>query len=717
MKAPNARRPRLLCLGVSRTAASRACAVLLPRAAAGPRALAFGLGLAASAAIAACYSAGNGSAPPTNGLYYPVGLAVSSPAGGQAGDYLYVANSDFDLQYNGGTLQSYDLRQLRNDTASLIAWNLHGTPWPTAPDAALGGKPPFVFDPTVPGQPMTSACNALVEGTDDAGLQNPLMRDNGQRTPLGETCSPPVDSTKDRYIRQSEIIGAFATDLQLAPDGLRLYAPVRGNATLTYATVDGPKITCGPQGSDRCADDHLIGNNANAPGNTRHLTMPGEPFGMAQSQDGTAIAVTQQATQETSLLLSGYDMPSTVGGVSATVPVPVAMATEPPSMQFVLENVPVGGNGIVAVPHDRDAVTRCEDNGDAFPCVRQAFLETSRSSSVISLLRYYTDEGLAVAANPSLRRPFIEQEAPFAVTVNLPGTDQRGIVIDDTPRLKCKAEAALTTGAKALGPGSNLSDPNPFRDCGQLPARVFIGSRSPPSVIYGEIGGLSLGSDGTVDPDQLRLKSSVPVGDQQGVSRLYLAPVVDSKGHYALKLFVVLFDASTVWVFDPETIANQRQSATPEVVLTTGAGPFAMAFDPFCTGLVDTSGNRLPTPLDPSSAMTKDDCRRYGPLSDVAVSEVAEMLIEQGRLPPAQAYLVPPDPPPPPGHTAGVSLGLRSYRFGYLATFTNSYIQVLDLDDALLLPHGAPATLPMPTQDTFESIVFTLGKPTPPLGT
>jgi hypothetical protein len=259
-----------------------------------------------------------------------------------------------------------------------------------------------------------------------------------------------------------------------------------------------------------------------------------------------------------------------------------------------------------------------------------------------------------------------------------------------------------------VGPGSAE-----FLKCGQLPARVFIGSRSPPSVIYGEIGGASLASDGTVDPDQLRLLSSVPVGDQQGVSRLYLAPIVDSKGHYALKLFVVLFDASTVWVFDPETIANLRQSATPEAVLTTGPGPFAMAFDPFCTGLVDTSGNLLPTPLDP--AAPKNDCLRYGPLSDVAVSEVAEMLIEQGSLDPAKAYLVPSDPPPSAGHTAGVSLGLRAYRFGYLATFTNSYLQVIDLDDALLLPHGAPA-LPMPTQDTFESIVFTLGKPTPPLG-
>jgi hypothetical protein len=682
----------------------------LPRRARAIRRAGFVLGLAG---LGACYSAGNGSPPPNNGLYYPVGLAVSNPAHPanpanpnpanreHPGDFLFVANSDFDLQFNGGTLQSNDLRKIRNDTAALIAWNLRG------------GKQPPTGIPFVFGPPPLGQCMA----TD---LQAPLMRDNGQRTPLGQTCAPPVDSTS--YIKHHVVIGAFATDLQLGPDGSRLLMPVRGNATLTYADLkgDGSDIKCDPGSSDRCGGPYVVGNTVDARRDTRGVTMPGEPFGMAQTQDGTAIAVTQQATPETSLLLSGYDLPSTAGGVSNAASVPQATLgtpPEPPSMQFVLEGVPVGGNGIVAVPHDRDAVTRCEDVGDSYPCVRQAFLETSRYSAIVSLLRYYDDQGSAVhndTAKPSLKRPFLEQEAQFGVTVNLPGTDQRGIVIDDTPRLKCKAQAALTTGA--VPGGTDASGANPFRDCGQLPARVFIGSRSPPSVIFGEIGGLSLASDGTVDPDQLRILASVPVGDEQGVSRLYLAPIVDAKGHYALKLFVVLFDASTVWVFDPETIDGSRQEASPEAVLTTGPGPFAMAFDPFCTGLVDKTGNPLPTPLDPATppdpTAPRNDCRRYGPFSDVAVSEVAEMLIEQNKLDPARAFLVPADPTSP-----SQSLGLRSYRFGYLATFTNSFLQVLDLDDALLpLPSATPSTLPLPTQETFESIVFTLGKPTPPLG-
>ena len=52
----------------------------------------------------ACYSAGNGTPPPLDSFYYPTGLAVSS-----GGNVLYAINSDFDLQWNGGTLQSYEI--------------------------------------------------------------------------------------------------------------------------------------------------------------------------------------------------------------------------------------------------------------------------------------------------------------------------------------------------------------------------------------------------------------------------------------------------------------------------------------------------------------------------------------------------------------------------------------------------------------------------------
>jgi hypothetical protein len=67
----------------------------------------------------ACYPSGaEGTDPPTTTFYFPVGLAVSP-----GGNVLYVANSDFDLQWNGGTIQSYDLFRLRHDAAELIGAN------------------------------------------------------------------------------------------------------------------------------------------------------------------------------------------------------------------------------------------------------------------------------------------------------------------------------------------------------------------------------------------------------------------------------------------------------------------------------------------------------------------------------------------------------------------------------------------------------------------
>src|ERR1019366_3246602 len=81
------------------------------------------LALVASAAVAcaavaggvSCYSANIGHAPPLKNFYFPVGLAVSPN-----GNVMYVVNSDFDLQWNGGTLQSYDLYAIRRDAALMI---------------------------------------------------------------------------------------------------------------------------------------------------------------------------------------------------------------------------------------------------------------------------------------------------------------------------------------------------------------------------------------------------------------------------------------------------------------------------------------------------------------------------------------------------------------------------------------------------------------------
>jgi hypothetical protein len=596
--------------------------------------LALGLLPVLALGVTDCYSTGDGTAPPVKDFYFPVGLQVS-----HGGTVLYAVNSDFDLQYNGGTLQSYDLALIRRHTLDLIA------------------------DPNNPNVPVLDR---------EALRNNPCPSRSTSLEPLGETCAPPVNSAF--YVRDSAIIGAFATDLLLslqpsalvpqaprpageiascptpsfgtAPAGCpaygtrrfdRLFAPVRGNASLTWASVerDGPEsiapldptvpygpfaIQCGRDSSGRCDGAHAAGSNPDETGNTRHITMPGEPFGATMSEDGESLLITHQNETKTSLFSTGLGRNQLDTGGADGAP--------SPSLQFVLDGMPIGGVGIAPVPHDRDAFTSAAQ----FP--RPAFLETSRAINEVSLLRQYPDEFGGVAS--SLRRPFLDREAGFPITITASGVDSRGIAIDPTPRLACKAKVLPANAATGRTQAAVDLD---YATCGRKPARVYIANRSPASLLVGEVGGASTASE-IYDPDRLVLHSSIPLST--GPSKVYLAPVVERDGAYALRIFAVCFDSATVFIIDPETLQLEN-------VIRVGLGPFAMAFDPFSFEDVAVHAQ---VPFDPREA---------------------------GR-------------------------GLRRYRFAYLASFTNSFVQIIDLDNA------------QTDRATFERIVFTLGRPTLPKG-
>ncbi len=581
----------------------------------------------ASSLIPACYpDGGGGTDPPTNTFYFPTGLAVSS-----GGNALYAVNSDFDLQWNGGTLQSYDLFEIRRDATRLIQANLSG-----GNVNALGLN---LVQPWIPGQCITG--NPEEDG---GGAFQTITNNAAGRIPLGEGCSPPVNSTN--YQRASMVIGAFATELQVATAngvvGTRLYTPVGGDATLTWADVGAddvmqlqvpmadladasPKATalatdpftldCAPPGQNRCDDLHKAGNNANAPGDTRNLTIPGEPYGMAQTPDGTAIALTQQTENQTSLLEAAD---------------PDAVPANSPSMQFVLDDVVSGGSGITAIPHDPDSsVPPCPPVPNPQNCVNPAFLETSSNVAEIDLLRYYSDD------NSGLKRPFLTKESAFPFTTNFGGTDSLGIVVDPTPRLACK---------HSLAPGADKTA------CADLPARLFFASRSPASLVVGEVGG-QLPNNGGYSPDLVTPIGNAPL--PPGPYRVYLAPIVNKSHNLELRVFVVNNQASsgggagTISVYDPNQDVGQPDLALIDTIYV-GIGPSAMAFDPFT-------------------------------LEDVAIH--ANDPLDQRQKP---------------------ELGLRNYRYGYVSSFTDSYVQVIDLDES---------------SPTFESVVFTLGNPTPPKGT
>jgi hypothetical protein len=647
--------------------------------------------LAEAAAVtllfSACYTSGaGGTDPPTDQFYFPVGLAVSS-----GGNVLYVANSDFDLQWNGGTIQSYDLYRLRHDTAELIGANFLLPVSPTDSTTLMmsDGTTELAAD-------VADRLNKDIPFLGNRGILNwapncqsapTTEQTNGSRVSFGDACSPPVSS--QAYVRASAITGAFATDIQLSLDGTRLFSPIRGNATLTWAEVGlddpnsippedtGPRDSgatpdsggfdwppqgdtrdpfdfyCGQNQDNRCDSEHQTGAVPTL-ADTRGETLPGEPFAMGQTEDGTAVVITHQTSQQTSVLLSGLpaceEQPSATGVACLPTPASKGEVAVDPSMQFVLTGVPIGGDGVVAVPHDLDSpIPRCELVNYQAPCVRPAFLETTHSAAELDLLRYYNDDG------SSLTRPFLVREVAYALTVNSGGTDSRGIVIDDTPRRACKAKL-----------GTNAA-PGDITQCAEIPARVFFASRTPPSLVIGEIGEFSANGDGSYDPDRLVITGNVPL--QAGPSQVALGPIVDATGHYALRVFVTCFDSNEIFVYDPD-------AGRIENVINTGPGPFAIAFDPFS-------------------------------MDDVAAGKVVEA-----------------DPRQVDSSLLGIGIdissaangpaSLKRYRFAYVASFTNSYVQVIDLDDSVVEP--CPEAPTESCNVTFERPVFTLGQPIPPKG-
>ena len=567
-------------------------------------------GLALFAAVAApnllaCYSTDNGTAPARDILYYPVGIATSP-----GGRIMYVANSDFDLAYTGGTLQALDLALIRKH-AALAAIN--------AADPAL---------PRV--RPNNGSCPSAPTTT----------RPDGNRQALGETCAPPVDPRA--YIRSSVVIGAFATDVQIArceapPTNVaekyaaeapcdvadtRLYVPVRGDTTLSWVEVPIDtgtgavdfSLRCGADGSGRCDAAHRAGRG-DEPNNTRGVVLPNEPFALAQSQDGTHMVVSHQVDGKASLLTSGVAYSTGAKGANATTP----------ALQWVLEGITIGGNGMVGIPHDR-ALACTSDEPCSSPPPQPAYLQTSRYVAGIDLLRYYPDSSTVAS---SLKRPFLSREGTFAVRGNAGGSDSRDIIIDRSPRLVCKADVRKNV------PASDPLFAARMRACARLPARVFVANRAPASIVYGEVGG---GDAADYNPDRIVLGGSVPLSS--GPSHLYLAPIVDANGNYALRLFVVCFDAQTVFIMNPDSL-------TVENVLRLAPGPFAMGFDPFL-------------------------------LEEAAIGAPVRAVADETR---------------------------RAYRFAYIASFTDSFIHVIDLDNSNT------------NKDTFERPVLAVGDPTPPKGT
>jgi hypothetical protein len=162
---------------------------------------------------AGCLPDTDGVNPPSDRFIYPVGLA-----GVAGGERLMVLNSNFDLEYNSGTLMLIDVSDLESRF--------------DVPSSEVSRDGQYLF-------------------VDESEL-----------------------TIKEETIR----VGAYASDLELTPSGDRAIIPVRGERAILLVDVGGPEdddlLGCGEGGDRRCDSAHRVESNDDH-------SLPIEPYEVA----------------------------------------------------------------------------------------------------------------------------------------------------------------------------------------------------------------------------------------------------------------------------------------------------------------------------------------------------------------------------------------------------------------------------------------------------
>ena len=442
--------------------------------------------LACAVVLSGCFTSGEGREPHPDRLYFPTGLVVSP-----GGTTLYVANSDFDLQFSGGSVQALDLRAIRGDTRVIA-------------EAIAGGA---------------SASEACVAASLQPNL-NPWL----QPGPCGAFVLAP-------YVEQFAFIGAFASGLLLAHDPLgnraRLFAPVRGDPSITFFEVEDDRaadagfspsfeLDCLQLDTGFCNVIHRLGQDPDR--NLRGVQLPADPVGIAATADGQAIVSAHQTQGAASLLINNWD--------------------SSPQLAFSIRNLPTGPTEVAAVPEPAFvAVAEAEAAAmGRFFTYERGFAVTFRAAAEIDVLRFVPDAGAAPA------RPFLTRSTAQAVSANTSAFDSRGIAILDSERRACEATCAGAVNALAC-----------LAACAEeIPLRVFMANRDPASLLIGQMDTfITRTMDGELSSatETVLFYDSIPLNF--GPSRLEIGSIVNADGALEDRVFAVAFDARTVFMFHP----------------------------------------------------------------------------------------------------------------------------------------------------------------------
>lgn len=482
-------------------------------------ALALLAGSIALSAQAGCFALGAGLEPPQDQFYYPTAL-LTSPGGRT----LYVVNSDFDIQYTGGTVQAIDLAGLRACAGRLRDNLARGASALIAcGDIGLGesANPVLVPGPCEPIPVNDPVACTLTDDPDTAAVE-------------GEVAGPLVHGAR--------VIGAFASSAALARDpsgpGARLFVAVRGEPTVTFFDVtddaeapdaDPFRLDCATETDDnRCGEDHRIGESP--ADSSREITLPVEPVGIAANDDGRTITTVHQTTASASLLINKWDVL--------------------PTLEHTLGGLPPGPSDLAAIPTPR-VVLASAAAGQAID-YRPGFIVSYRASRSVDIVRLYDD------SESTLGRHFLQRVGTFGIGTNSDGADSRGVAVDGSERAACE-EAC----------GDEIAC---LRGCAAIPMGVFIANRAPASLVVGQLETTLIEEGGVVTgaSDSIRIIDMVPL--TSGPSRVVVGDALDADGRRAPRVLAASFDSRYLVIYDPRL-------RRVEAVVRTGRGPHALAVD------------------------------------------------------------------------------------------------------------------------------------------
>jgi hypothetical protein len=299
-------------------------------------------------------------------------------------------------------------------------------------------------------------------------------------------------------------------------------------------------LDCGQGSGIECDSNHRRGSDA-ALENSRGLTLPTEPFGVAANEAGDALVVTHQTTGSVSLFVNRW-----LRGDGAL---------DGPNLSDVRSGLPSGALGITAVPESAFVL---ESPPGTVP-YQPSFLVTFRNFPQVQLIRYFADAeflgqgGGLQAIDPSA--PFLDTSRSVPIRANSSGVDSRGIAIDSGRRSACEARCDGSTERLDC-----------LHTCTSTTLDIFVANRTPPSLLVGT----SVPNTSAAGSDDLpRFNNSIPL--QSGASRVYTAKVLGEDGLPEDRVFVICFDSKLIFVYDP--------AGNVEKTITTGRGPHALAVD------------------------------------------------------------------------------------------------------------------------------------------